>query len=452
MFRKVLIANRGEIALRVIRACRELGIATVAVHSTADNDAMFVRLADESICVGPPAAKESYMNIPALLTACDITGAEAIHPGYGFLSENAAFADILDEHGITLIGPKADHIRIMGDKISAKITARKLNIPTVPGSEGGVDTLEDAQKVTGEMGYPVIIKAAAGGGGRGMHVVLTEAELESGFKNAKRDAAALYSDDSVYIEKYLTAPRHIEIQVMGDKHGNAVHLGERDCSLQRRHQKVVEEAPSPVINAQIRQEIGEICAKAMRDMGYVGAGTIEFLYEDGKFYFIEMNTRIQVEHPITEEVTGMDLVREQILVAAGYPLSFTQEDIKFKGHAIECRINAENPKTFVPSPGTIEGFHTPGGLGVRVDSGIYAGYKIPPYYDSLLGKLIVHGRDRPEALMRLSRCLREFVINGKGIHTTLPLFKALMENQDFLDGNYDIKWLEKNLEHLNIVL
>jgi len=452
MFRKVLIANRGEIALRVIRACRELGVATVAVHSTADNDAMFVRLADESICIGPPPSKESYMNIPALLTACEITGAEAIHPGYGFLSENPAFAEILEEHNIVLIGPKSEHIKIMGDKITAKATARDLGIPTVPGSKGGVDSYNDAKKIAGDMGYPIIIKAAAGGGGRGMHVVLTADDLENGFKNAKRDAAALYSDDSVYIEKYLTSPRHIEIQVMGDKHGNAVHLGERDCSLQRRHQKVVEEAPSPVITHEVRQDIGEICAKAMRKMGYVGAGTVEFLYENDQFYFIEMNTRIQVEHPITEEVTGLDLVREQILVAAGYPLSFTQDDIKISGHAIECRINAENPKTFAPSPGKIDGFHTPGGFGVRVDSGVFSGYKIPPYYDSLLGKLIVHGRDRKEALMRLSRCLREFVINGKGVHTTLPLFKALMENEDFLAGNYDIKWLEQNLEHLNIQL
>ncbi len=450
MFKKILIANRGEIALRVIRACRELGIATVAVHSTADSNAMFVRLADESICVGPPPSKESYMNIPALLTACDITGAEAVHPGYGFLSENAAFADILAEHDITLIGPKADHIRIMGDKISAKVEARKLGIPTVPGSEGGIDDLEHAKKIAADIGYPIIIKAAAGGGGRGMHVVQTASDLETGFKNAKRDAGALYDDDSVYIEKYLTAPRHIEIQVMGDKHGNAVHLGERDCSLQRRHQKVVEEAPSPVISHEQRNRIGEICAKAMRDMRYVGAGTIEFLYENNEFYFIEMNTRIQVEHPITEEITNIDLVREQIRVAAGYHLSFTQEDIKFSGHAIECRINAEHPITFTPSPGTITDFHTPGGLGVRVDSGVYAGYKIPPYYDSLLGKLIVHGRDRNEALMRLSRCLREFVITGKGVHTNLPLFKALIENNAFLDGDYDIKWLENNLAHLDI--
>ncbi len=452
MFKKILIANRGEIALRVIRACRELGIATVAVHSTADNDAMFVRLADESICVGPPPAKESYMNIPALLTACDITGAEAIHPGYGFLSENAAFADILAEHNITLIGPKAEHIRIMGDKITAKVTARELGIPTVPGSEGGVDTLEQAKKIASEIGYPVIIKAAAGGGGRGMNVVMTADDMETGFKNTKRDAGALYSDDSVYIEKYLTSPRHIEIQVMGDKYGNAVHLGERDCSIQRRHQKVVEEAPSPVISQEQRSKIGEVCAAAMRKMGYVGAGTIEFLYENNEFYFIEMNTRIQVEHPITEAVTGIDLVREQIRVAAGYHLSFTQDDVIMSGHAIECRINAEHPINFTPCPGIIDDFHTPGGLGVRIDSGVYAGYKIPPYYDSLVGKLIVHGRDRNEALMRLSRCLREFVINGKGIHTTLPLFKALMENTAFLDGDYDIKWLENNLANLNIKL
>jgi len=448
MFNKVLIANRGEIALRVIRACKELGVKTVAVHSTADERAMFVRLADESICVGPAPAKESYMNIPSLLAACEITGAEAIHPGYGFLSENARFAGILEEHDIALIGPKAEHITIMGDKITAKKTAIELGIPVVPGSDGGIDNYDDCLEVARNIGFPVLIKAAAGGGGRGMRLAPTEADLHAAYHDAKRDAGSLYDDDSVYLEKYLTSPRHIEIQVMGDKHGNAVHLGERDCSLQRRHQKVVEEAPSPVISAEKRAEIGEVCAAAMRKLGYVGAGTIEFLYEDGEFYFIEMNTRIQVEHPITEAVTGIDLVREQIRVAAGYELSFTQEDIVLSGHSIECRINAEHAKTFMPSPGKITDFHTPGGLGVRIDSGIYSGYQIPPHYDSLLGKLIVHGKNRTEALMRLNRCLEEFVIGG--VNTTIPLFKALMKNSDFIDGNYDIKWLEEHLDNLDI--
>ncbi|MEM6603403.1 MAG: acetyl-CoA carboxylase biotin carboxylase subunit [Pseudomonadota bacterium] len=448
MFQKVLIANRGEIALRVVRACKELGVKTVAVHSTVDSDAMFVRLADESVCVGPPAAKESYMNIPSLLSACELTGAEAVHPGYGFLSENARFADILEEHDLTLIGPKAEHIRIMGDKITAKKTAIELGIPVVPGSDGGVNDYESCLEIANKIGFPVLIKAAAGGGGRGMRLAPTLEDLKSAFHDAKRDAGTLYDDDSVYLEKYLNNPRHIEIQVMGDKHGNAVHLGERDCSLQRRHQKVVEEAPSPVISASERAEIGEVCASAMRKMGYVGAGTIEFLYEDGQFYFIEMNTRIQVEHPITEAVTGIDLVKEQIRVAAGYELSFAQEDVSLSGHAIECRINAEHPITFTPSPGKVTDFHTAGGLGVRVDSGVYAGYNIPPYYDSLLGKLIVHGHSRTEALMRLGRALDEFVIGG--VHTTIPLFKALMHNNDFIDGQYDIKWLEANLEKLDI--
>ena len=448
MFNKVLIANRGEIALRVIRACKELGVKTVAVHSTADEKAMFVRLADESICVGPAPAKESYMNIPSLLAACEITGAEAIHPGYGFLSENARFAAILEEHNLSLIGPKAEHITIMGDKITAKKTAIELGIPVVPGSDGGIDNYDDCLKVARDIGFPVLIKAAAGGGGRGMRLAETEADLHDAYHDAKRDAGSLYDDDSVYLEKYLTSPRHIEIQVMGDKHGNAVHLGERDCSLQRRHQKVVEEAPSPVLSSEKRSEIGEICAAAMRKLGYVGAGTIEFLYENGEFYFIEMNTRIQVEHPITEAVTGIDLVREQIRVAAGYELSFTQDDVVLNGHSIECRINAEHARTFMPSPGKITDFHTPGGLGVRVDSGIYSGYQIPPHYDSLLGKLIVHGKNRTEALMRLNRCLEEFVIGG--VNTTIPLFKALMQNADFLDGNYDIKWLEAHLDSLDI--
>lgn len=448
MFQKVLIANRGEIALRVIRACKELGIKTVAVHSTADESAMFVRLADERLCVGPAPAKESYMNIPALLTACELTGAEAIHPGYGFLSENPRFAEILEEHNIALIGPKSEHIRIMGDKIMAKKTAIDLGIPVVPGSDGGVSTYEECLEIARKIGFPVLIKAAAGGGGRGMRLSPTEADLKAAFTDAKRDAGTLYDDDSVYLEKYLTKPRHIEIQVMGDKHGNAIHLGERDCSLQRRHQKVVEEAPSPVISREEREKIGEVCASAMRKMGYVGAGTIEFLYEDGEFYFIEMNTRIQVEHPITEAITNIDLVKEQIRVAAGYELSVKQEEVTFSGHAIECRINAEHPKTFMPCPGKITDFHTPGGLGVRVDSGAYSGYVIPPYYDSLIGKLIVHGANRNEALMRLNRCLQEFVIGG--VSTTIPLFSALMKNADFLDGNYDIKWLEAHLEELEI--
>jgi acetyl-CoA carboxylase biotin carboxylase subunit len=443
MFTKVLIANRGEIALRVLRACKELGIQTVAVHSTADQDAMHVRLADESVCIGPPPSRDSYLNIHQIVAACEITGADAVHPGYGFLSENAKFADILDAHGITFIGPTADHIRIMGDKITAKKTAAELGIPVVPGSDGEVSTDEDAVRIATEIGFPVIIKATAGGGGRGMKVANNREELSMALSTARSEAGAAFGNTAVYIEKYLGRPRHIEIQVLGDGEGNAVHLGERDCSLQRRHQKVWEEANSPSLNEDQRKEIGEICANAMRKLKYRGAGTVEFLYEDGNFYFIEMNTRLQVEHPVTEAITGIDLVNEQIRVASGAGLSMTQDDIRFHGHAIECRINAEDPNTFVPSPGTITHYHTPGGLGVRVDSGVYQGYKIPPYYDSLIGKLIVHGRTRVECMMRLRRALDEFVVDG--INTTIPLFRELLANPDIANGDYDIHWLEKFL-------
>ncbi|WP_201838598.1 acetyl-CoA carboxylase biotin carboxylase subunit [Microvirga zambiensis] len=444
MFDKILIANRGEIALRILRAAKELGIATVAVHSTADADAMHVRLADESVCIGPPAARDSYLNIPALIAACEITGADAIHPGYGFLSENARFAEVLEHHRIAFIGPKAEHIRIMGDKIEAKRTAKRLGIPCVPGSEGGINDEAEAKKVARDIGYPVIIKAAAGGGGRGMKVARNEDDLVHALQTAKTEAKAAFGDDAVYIEKYLEKPRHIEIQVLGDGKGNAIHLGERDCSLQRRHQKVWEEGPSPALNLEMRERIGGVVAKAMQDLKYAGAGTIEFLYEDGEFYFIEMNTRIQVEHPVTEMITGIDLVNEQIRVAAGHPLSVTQDDVKIEGHAIECRVNAEHPSTFRPSPGTISYFHPPGGLGVRVDSAAYQGYRIPPHYDSLVGKLIVHGRTRNECLMRLRRALDEFVVDG--IDTTLPLFRTLVRNPDIQNGQYDIHWLENFLK------
>lgn len=443
MFNKILIANRGEIALRILRACKELGIETVAVHSTADADAMHVRLADESVCIGPPPARDSYLNIPSLLAACEITGAEAIHPGYGFLSENARFAEILEAHNITFIGPKSEHIRIMGDKIEAKRTAQRLGIPVVPGSTGALADEADALRWAAEIGYPVLIKASAGGGGRGMKVARDAKELPVAFATARSESKAAFGDDAVYMEKYLEKPRHIEIQVLGDGKGYAVHLGERDCSLQRRHQKVWEEAGSPALNDAERDRIGAICAKAIGDMGYSGAGTIEFLYENGEFYFIEMNTRLQVEHPVTEAITGIDLVNEQIRVAAGSGLSFRQEDVKFEGHAIECRINAEDPRTFAPSPGQITYYHPPGGLGVRVDSGVYQGYKIPPYYDSLIGKLIVHGRNRVECMMRLRRALDEFVVDG--IKTTIPLFRQLVDDQDIADGRYDIHWLEKKL-------
>ena len=445
MFDKILIANRGEIALRVLRACKELGIPTVAVHSTADADAMHVRFADESVCIGPPAAKDSYLNIPSILSACEITGADAVHPGYGFLSENARFAEILAEHGVQFIGPKPEHIRTMGDKIEAKRTAKKLGIPVVPGSEGGVSSDQEASKIASKIGFPVLIKAAAGGGGRGMKVARSDAELSTALSTARAEAKAAFGDDAVYIEKYLERPRHIEIQVLGDGHGNAIHLGERDCSLQRRHQKVWEEGPSPALNASTREAIGETVAKAMRDIEYLGVGTVEFLYEDGKFYFIEMNTRIQVEHPVTEMITDIDLIFEQIRVAAGTNLAIKQSDVKFHGHAIECRINAENPITFRPSPGKILHYHPPGGLGVRIDSAVYQGYTIPPYYDSLVGKLIVHGKTRTECLMRLTRALDEVVIDG--IETTLPLFRALVREKDVIDGNYHIHWLEQFLAH-----
>jgi acetyl-CoA carboxylase biotin carboxylase subunit len=443
MFEKILIANRGEIALRILRACKELGIATVAVHSTADADAMHVRLADESVCIGPPASKDSYLHIPSLLAACEITGADAVHPGYGFLSENARFAEILADHNLAFIGPKAEHIRTMGDKIEAKKTARRLGIPVVPGSEGGVGPDDDAMAIAREIGFPVLVKAASGGGGRGMKVAQTEADLEMALSTAATEAKAAFGDASVYLEKYLTKPRHIEIQVLGDGRGGALHLGERDCSLQRRHQKVWEEGPSPILSAEARARIGGICAKAMQDMKYLGVGTIEFLYEDGEFYFIEMNTRIQVEHPVTEMITDIDLVLEQIRIAAGGDLPCTQDEVNIIGHAIECRINAENPETFRPSPGTITQYHQPGGLGVRIDSAVYQGYKIPPYYDSLVGKLIVHGKNRPECLMRLRRALDEIVVDG--IETTIPLFRKLAREQDMIEGDYHIHWLEDYL-------
>jgi acetyl-CoA carboxylase, biotin carboxylase subunit len=443
MFDKILIANRGEIALRVLRACKELGIATVAVHSTADEDAMHVRLADESVCIGPPAAKDSYLNIPALLSACEITGADAVHPGYGFLSENARFAEILGDHNVHFIGPRPEHIRLMGDKIAAKRAAQELGIPTVPGSEGGVGSDQEAIRLAQDIGFPVMIKAAAGGGGRGMKVIRSESELAAGLATARAESLAAFGDDTVYLEKYLARPRHIEIQVLGDGKGRAIHLGERDCSLQRRHQKIWEEGHSPALNAAMRDEIGETVAKAMRDIKYLGVGTVEFLYEDGKFNFIEMNTRIQVEHPVTEMITDIDLVVEQIRVAAGNDLTLTQDNVKFHGHAIECRINAENPVSFRPSPGKIVHYHPPGGLGVRVDSAVYHGYIIPPFYDSLVGKLIVHGKTRSECLMRLKRALDEIVIDG--IETTLPLFRALAREKDIIDGDYHIHWLEEFL-------
>ena len=444
MISKILIANRGEIALRVIRACREMGIQSVAVHSTADEDAMHVHLADESVCIGPPSAAQSYLSIPAIIAACEITGADAVHPGYGFLSENAKFADILDAHNICFIGPKADHIRLMGDKIAAKAKAIELGIPVVPGSDGEVKTSDDALELARDMGFPVLVKAASGGGGRGMKIAHSENELAEAFTSARSEAKAAFGDDAVYIEKYLEKPRHIEIQVACDSHGNAVHLGERDCSLQRRHQKVLEEAPSMVLDSGARAAIGKIVTDAMEGMQYLGVGTVEFLYEDGEFYFIEMNTRLQVEHPVTEMITGVDLVREQIRIANGERLSFSQDDLTLSGHAIECRINAENPRSFMPSPGVIQTYHPPGGLGVRMDSAVYAGYAIPPFYDSLIGKLIVHGTDRKDCLMRLYRALYECAIDG--VETTLPLFDDLLENEDFQNADYDIHWLENFLE------
>jgi acetyl-CoA carboxylase biotin carboxylase subunit len=447
MIEKVLIANRGEVALRILRACREMGIATVAVHSTADSDAMHVRLADETVCIGPPSAALSYLNIPAIISAAEITNADAIHPGYGFLSENAGFASIVEEHGITFIGPTPEHIRLMGDKVAAKETAKRLGIPVVPGSDGAITNDIEARKTAHEIGYPVIVKAAAGGGGRGMKVARAPEQLPEVLATARAEAKAAFGNEALYMEKFLGTPRHIEIQVIGDTHGNSVHLGERDCSMQRRHQKILEEAPSPALNAQARKAIGERVADAMRDLGYRGVGTIEFLYENGEFFFIEMNTRLQVEHPVTEMITGIDLVREQIRIASGAPLSFTQDDVKIQGHAIECRINAEDPVTFAPNPGRVTSFHAPGGLGVRIDSGLYDGYSIPPFYDSLVAKLIVHGANRNECLMRLRRSLMEFVVDG--VKTTIPLHLKLIENKDFVDGNYDIHWLEGHIQELS---
>ena len=443
MFSKILIANRGDVALRVLRACKELNIKTVAIHSTADSEAIHVRLADESVCIGPAPSSKSYLNIPAIITAAQLVGAEAIHPGVGFLSENADFAEIVEAHNIVFIGPKPEHIRCMGDKIEAKITAQKLGIPLVPGSKTDIINFETALQEAKKVGYPLLIKAASGGGGRGMKVALNEEELESAFTSAKTEAKAAFGDDRVYIERYLQKPRHIEVQIIADKFGNTVHLGERECSIQRRHQKVIEEAPSPVIDDKTRNIIGEIASEAVSKMGYLGLGTIEFLYEDNQFFFIEMNTRLQVEHPITEAITGIDLVREQIMIAAGYPLSFQQKDVQIKGHAIECRINAEDPQTFIPSPGTITQFHSPGGLGVRIESCIYSGYKVPPYYDSLIVKLIVHGNNRDQCLLRLKQALKEIVIEP--ISTTIDLHKQILDTEVMQKGTYDIRWLETEL-------
>ena len=447
MFSKVLIANRGDVALRVLRACKELNIKTVAIHSTADSEAIHVRLADESVCIGPAPSSKSYLNIPAIITAAQLVGADAIHPGVGFLSENPDFAEIVEAHNIVFIGPKPEHIRCMGDKIEAKLTAQKLGIPLVPGSKTDIIDFQVALKEAKKIGYPVLIKAASGGGGRGMKVAQNEEELESAFTSAKSEAKAAFGDDRVYIEKYLQKPRHIEVQIIADTFGNTVHLGERECSIQRRHQKVIEEAPSPVIDNKTRDIIGEIASNAVSKMGYIGLGTIEFLYEDNEFFFIEMNTRLQVEHPITEAITGIDLVREQIMIAAGYPLSFKQKDIQFKGHAIECRINAEDPKSFIPSPGTISQFHPPGGLGVRIESCIYTGYKVPPYYDSLIAKLIVHGSDRNQCLLKLDQALKEIVIEP--ISTTIDLHRQILDTEVMQKGSYDIRWLETELLNNN---
>ncbi len=444
MFEKVLIANRGEIALRIHRACKEMGIATVAVHSTADADAMHVRLADESVCIGPPMVRESYLNIPAILSAASVTGADAIHPGIGFMAENARFAELVQEHGFSFIGPEPEHIRIMGDKVAARRAVIEHDLPIVPGSDGAVPDMEAGRALARKIGYPVLVKAAAGGGGKGMKVAGDDKGFEEAFSLAKAEAGAAFGNDEVYIEKYLDRPRHIEIQLLGDHHGHCVHFGERDCSIQRRHQKVVEEAPSPALNASARDRIGRLAARVASDIGYRGLGTMEFLYQDGEFYFIEMNTRLQVEHTISEMITGVDLVREQIRVASGAPMGYAQDDITFSGHAIECRINAENPATFTPRPGKVENYHAPGGLGVRVDSAIYDGYMIPPYYDSLIAKLVVSGKNRNEALLRLKRALGEFVIGG--VDTLLPLHEKIVAQPEFIDGNYDIHWLEKMLE------
>ena len=441
---KLLIANRGEIALRIHRACHEMGIKTVAVHSTADNDAMHVRLADEAVCIGPPPAKDSYLNIANIISAAEITHADAIHPGYGFLSENAQFAEIVESHGLIWVGPKPEHIRIMGDKIEAKRTAAALGLPLVPGSPGPIDDIGEAKALAATIGYPVLIKAASGGGGRGMKVVEHEKDLESQMQQASTEANAAFGDPTVYMEKYLGDPRHIEFQVFGDGAGKAIHLGERDCSIQRRHQKVIEEAPSPVISPEQRERMGGIVAKAMADMGYRGAGTIEFLYENDEFYFIEMNTRLQVEHPVTEMISDIDLVREQIRIAQGDGLSCTQDQVILHGHAIECRINAEDPRTFAPSPGLVKNYVAPGGMHVRVDSGLYAGYRVPPYYDSMIGKLIVYGNTRERCIMRLKRALEEFVVEG--MKTTVPLHQDIVRTDAFLSGDYTIKWLERWLD------
>lgn len=443
MFKKILIANRGEIALRIIRACREMQIQSVVVHSTADASAMAVRLADESVCIGPPSARESYLNIPSILSAAAVTGADAIHPGYGFLSENEQFAQMVIDHGFAFIGPKPEHIRTMGDKVMAKKTVMALGLPVVPGSDGAIEDVESGLRDAKKAGFPVLIKAASGGGGKGMKVVRSEEEFAEAYSTARSEAKANFGDDTVYFEKYLERPKHIEIQIFGDSHGNAIHLGERDCSTQRRHQKLVEEAPSPVLSDEQRDYIGTLAAETIRKMGYIGAGTIEFLFQDGEFYFMEMNTRIQVEHPVTEMITGIDLIAEQIRVAAGEPLSVNKDKIHLRGHAIEVRINAEDPDTFMPSPGEITQFHAPGGLGVRFDSAIYGGYKIPPYYDSMVGKLIVHGRTREECIRRMRRALNETVVEG--IKTSLPLHRWIMEQPEFLSGEYSIHWLEKKL-------
>ena len=441
MFKKILIANRGDVALRVLRACKEMGIPTVVVHSTADANSMPVRLADESVCIGGPAAAESYLNIPAILTAAAITGCDALHPGVGFLSENADFAEMVKAHGLTFIGPDTPHIRSMGDKVEAKITAEKAGLPLVPGSPGAVHTIEEAQELAKGIGFPLLVKAASGGGGRGMKVAESADQLQEAFSSARSEAKAAFGDDTVYLERYLDNPRHIEIQVIGDSHGNAVHLGERECSIQRRHQKLFEEAPSPILDEAARHNIGEIAAKATRDMGYLGVGTMEFLYQDGEFFFIEMNTRLQVEHPITEAITGVDLVQEQISIAAGNPISFTQDEVTFEGHAIECRINAEHPETFMPTPGKVTTFHPSGGPGIRIESPLYSGYSVPPYYDSLVAKLIVYGRDRDHCLARLKLALDEFIIEP--IPTTLDLHRKLVDAPAIHDGSYSIRWLEE---------
>jgi acetyl-CoA carboxylase biotin carboxylase subunit len=444
MFDKVLIANRGEIALRIHRACREMGISTVAIHSTADADAMHVRLADESVCIGPPPAAQSYLNIPAIIAACEITSPDAIHPGYGFLAENASFAQIVEEHGYVFIGPTPDHMRLMGDKISAKEAMKARGVPVMPGSDGPIEDVSAGLAIAEEIGYPVLVKASAGGGGKGLKMAPDPASLPDAMALARAEARAAFGDDTLYLEKFLVNPRHIEIQVLADEHGNVIHLGERDCSLQRRHQKILEEAPAAALNDDQRAALGATVVEAVRGLGYRGLGTVEFLFEDGEFYFIEMNTRLQVEHPVTEMITGIDLVREQIRVAAGAPLSFAQDDIRFQGHAIECRINAENSETMMPSPGTITSYHAPGGLGVRVDSALYAGYSIPTAYDSMIAKLIVHGANRNECLMRLRRALEEFVIEG--VDSTIPLHRRLIADPDFVNGVYDVTWLERFLE------